>query len=315
VPMNLQQLRYVVEVVRHGLNVSEAAEAMFTSQPGVSKQIRALEEELGVEIFLRHGKRLIGLTEPGKVVVKRCERILRDLQSIATVAEEFGRSDEGVLAIATTHTQARYVLPGVIDRFRRHYPKVRFKLHQGSPRYACEMVLSGEADLVIATEAIADYPQLVELPCYQWSHALVVPQGHPLASVEPLSLEAVATYPLITYDGAFTGRDHINKAFLGRALRPMVALTAIDSDVIKTYVRIGLGVGIIAKMAFDPTSDSDLVVRDLGHLIESNVTRIGIVRDAYLRGYVYTFIEMLAPHLKRAMVEQAVHGRGERYEL
>lgn len=313
--MNLQQLRYVVEVVRHGLNVSEAAEAMFTSQPGVSKQIRALEEELGVEIFQRHGKRLIGLTEPGKVVAALCERILRDLNSLTTVAEEFACCDEGVLAIATTHTQARYVLPPVIDRFRRQYPKVRFTLHQGSPRYACEQVLAGDADLVIATEAIGDYPELVELPCYQWSHVLVVPRGHPLATVEPLSLEAIAAYPLITYDGAFTGRNHINKAFLGRALKPTVVLTAIDSDVIKTYVRLGLGVGIIAKMAVDPHADSDLVVRDLGHLIESNVTRVGILRNAYLRSYVYVFIEMLAPHLKRSVVERVVCGEGDYYEL
>ncbi|WP_217125424.1 CysB family HTH-type transcriptional regulator [Hydrogenophilus thiooxidans] len=313
--MNLQQLRYVVEVIRHGMSVSDAAESMFTSQPGVSKQIRALEEELGVEIFVRHGKRLTGLTEPGKQVVALCERILRDVHSLYTVAEEFAKSDDGVLAIATTHTQARYVLPPVIDRFRRLYPKVRFSLHQGSPRYACEMVLAGDADLVIATEAISEYPELVELPCYQWTHSLVVPKDHPLATVEPLSLEAIAQYPLITYDGAFTGRDHINKAFLGRALKPTVALTAIDSDVIKTYVRLGLGVGIIAKMAFDPAVDSDLVQRDLGHLIESNVTRIGILRNAYLRGFVYAFIETLAPHLKRDVVARVVRGEGSLYEL
>ncbi len=298
--MNLQQLRYVLEIVRHGLNVSDAAEAMFTSQPGVSKQVRALEEEIGVDIFIRHGKRLVGLTEPGKRVVAMCERILRDVQSLATIAEEFSRADEGVLRIATTHTQARYVLPQVIETFRRRYPKVRFSLHQGSPRYACELVAAAEADLVIATEAISE---------------LVVPENHPLAQEDPLTLEAIARYPIITYDGAFTGRNHINKAFLGRALKPEVVLTAIDSDVIKTYVRLGLGVGIIARMAFDPYTDRGLVVRDLGHLIESNVTRIGILRDAYLRGFVYAFIETLAPHLKREVVERVVRGEGSHYEL
>ncbi len=313
--MNLQQLRYVLEIVRHGLNVSDAAEAMFTSQPGVSKQVRALEEEIGVDIFIRHGKRLVGLTEPGKRVVAMCERILRDVQSLATIAEEFSRADEGVLRIATTHTQARYVLPQVIETFRRRYPKVRFSLHQGSPRYACELVAAAEADLVIATEAISDFPELVEMPCYHWTHALVVPENHPLAQEDPLTLEAIARYPIITYDGAFTGRNHINKAFLGRALKPEVVLTAIDSDVIKTYVRLGLGVGIIARMAFDPQTDRGLVVRDLGHLIESNVTRLGILRDAYLRGFVYAFIETLAPHLKREVVERVVRGEGSHYEL
>ena len=313
--MNLQQIRYVVEVVRHNLNVSEAADALFTSQPGVSKQIRALEQELGVDIFVRHGKRFTALTEPGRQIVAICERMLRDMNHLHAVAEEFSRADEGVLSIATTHTQARYVLPTVIRNFRERFPKVRFSLHQGSPRQVCEMVIAGEADLAIATEGIGDFPELVELPCYQWTHALVVPKGHELATLEPLTLEAIARHPIITYDGAFTGRDHINKAFLGRALKPEVVLTAIDSDVIKTYVRMGLGVGILAKMAFDPAADADLVCRDLGHLIESNTTRIGVLRDAYLRGFVFAFIEAFAPHLKRDVVERALRGDGEDYGL
>jgi LysR family transcriptional regulator, cys regulon transcriptional activator len=308
--MNLQQLRYVVEVSRRGLNVSDAAEALFTSQPGVSKQIRLLEDELGVEIFVRHGKRLIALTDPGRQVVTIAERMLRDQASLRMVGEEFTRESEGVLSIATTHTQARYALPPVIQRFIQHYPKVRLNLHQGSPTQVCDYVLSGEADIAIATEAIADNDNLVMLPCYQWNRSVIAPKGHPLLKAQPLTLEEIARWPIITYDFAFTGRNQINKAFLGRGLKPNVVLTAIDSDVIKTYVAMGLGVGILASMAFDPVADKQLGALDAAHLFESSTTRIGIRRNAYLRGYVFSFIEFFAPALTRRVVEASLAGGG-----
>jgi LysR family transcriptional regulator, cys regulon transcriptional activator len=308
--MNLQQLRYVVEVSRRGLNVSDAAEALFTSQPGVSKQIRLLEGELGVEIFVRHGKRLVALTDPGRQVLAIAERMLRDQANLRMVGEEFSKESEGVLAIATTHTQARYALPSVIQRFIQGYPRVRLNLHQGSPTQVCDYVLSGEADVAIATEAIADNENLVMLPCYQWNRSVIAPKDHPILKAQPLTLEEIARWPIITYDFAFTGRNQINKAFLGRGLRPNVVLTAIDSDVIKTYVAMGLGVGILASMAFDPVADKQLGAADAAHLFESSTTRIGIRRNAYLRGYVFAFIELFAPALSRRMVEAALAGGG-----
>ena len=245
--MNIQQLRYVFEVARHGLNVSEAAEALFTSQPGVSKQIRLLEDELGVEIFVRHGKRLVAITAPGRQVLLIAERMLLDVDNLRQVGAEFSNEASGSLSIATTNAQARYALPRVIRAFVARYPNVRLSLHQGSPRQVCEYVLSGEADIAIATEAIAEEHELVMLPCYQWNRCVVAPVRHPILSTQPLTLEAIARYPLITYDFAFTGRNQINKAFMGRGLKPNVVLTAIDSDIIKTYVGMGLGVGILAR--------------------------------------------------------------------
>lgn len=308
--MNLQQLRYVVEITRCGLNVSEAAEALFTSQPGVSKQIRLLEQELGVEIFVRHGKRLVALTDPGRQVLIIAERMLRDQDNLRMVGEEFSRESEGILSIATTHTQARYALPSVIQRFIQRYPKVRLNLHQGSPTQVCEYVLSGEADIAIATEAIADNDNLVMLPCYQWNRSVIAPRDHPILKAHPLTLEEIARWPIITYDFAFTGRNQINKAFLGRGLKPNVVLTAIDSDVIKTYVSLGLGIGILATMAFDPVADKQLAALDAAHLFESATTRIGIRRNAYLRGYVFAFIELFAPALTRRIVEASLEGTG-----
>ncbi len=313
--MNLQQLRYVFEVARRGLNVSEAAEALFTSQPGVSKQIRQFESELGVDIFVRHGKRLVAVTEPGRHVLAIAERMLRDVDNLRQVGDEFSRESEGRLSIATTHTQARYALPPVVREFLRRYPGVRLELHQGNPRQVCEMVLSGEADLAIATEAIADYEDLVMLPCYQWNRCVVATPRHPILHEQPLTLEAIARHPLITYDDAFTGRSVINKAFLGRGLKPNVVLTAIDSDVIKTYVAMDLGIGILARMAYDPAEDKRLGMADAAHLFESSTTRIGLRRNAYLRGYVYAFISGFAPHLTRRMVETALAGGGEDYQL
>ena len=313
--MNLQQLRYVYEVARHGLNVSEAAEALFTSQPGVSKQIRLFENELGVEVFTRHGKRLVAITEPGRQVLAIAERMLRDVDSLRQVGDEFTNEAAGSLSIATTHTQARYVLPSVVRDFLQRFPQVKLSLHQGNPRQVCDMVLSGEADVAIATEAIAEYDELVMLPCYQWNRCIVATPRHPILREQPLTLEAIARHPIITYDDAFTGRSLITKAFLGRGLKPNVVLTAIDSDVIKTYVSMDLGIGILARMAYDPAADRMLGMADAAHLFESSTTRLGLRRNAYLRGYVYAFIELFAPHLTRRMVDVALAGHGEDYGL
>lgn len=308
--MNLQQLRYVVEVARAGFNVSDAAEALFTSQPGVSKQLKLLEEELGVDIFVRHGKRLTGITEPGRQVLAIAERVLRDIDNLKQVGAEFAREASGRLGIATTHTQARYALPPVIRKFVERYPGVQLSLHQGNPSQCCEYVLSGEADIAVATEAISEFGDLVMLPCYQWNRVVIAPPGHPILAEKPLTLEAIARHPIITYDFAFTGRSQINKAFLARGLRPNVTLTAIDSDVIKTYVALGLGIGIIAGMAFNPAEDRNLGMADASHLFESSTTRIGVRRNAYLRGYTYAFIELFAPHLTRKVVDAALAGHG-----
>ena len=304
--MKLQQWRYVDEVVKQGLSISEAAEALHTSQPGISKQIRLLEQELGVEVFVRHGKRVVALTEPGQQILNIIRRLLRDAENLRQVAMEFASQDSGSLTIATTHTQARYALPPVVQRFTARYPKVRLSLRQGSPMQIAELVTSGEADIAIATEAIELFQELVMLPCYEWNRCVVTPPGHPLLKEKTLTLEAIARHPIITYDFAFTGRTAINKAFQAKGLTPNVVLTAIDADVIKTYVELGLGVGIMARMAFDPERDRTLRARDASHLFETSVTRIGIRRDSYLRGYVYDFIEMFAPHLTRKVVAAAV---------
>ncbi|HNE16548.1 MAG TPA: HTH-type transcriptional regulator CysB [Rhodocyclaceae bacterium] len=309
--MNIQQLRYVFEVARHRLNVSEAAERLFTSQPGVSKQIRLLEDELGIEIFVRHGKRLVGITEPGRQVLSIAGRILQEVDNLREVGAEFSNEATGSLSIAFTHTQARYALPRVVQAFMQRYPKVKLSFHQGNPRQVCEYVLSGEADIAIATEAIAEHEDIVMLPCYQWNRCIIAPPRHPILSEQPLTLEAIARYPLVTYDFAFTGRNRINEAFTGRGLKPNVVLTAIDSDVIKTYVAMGLGVGILARMAYDPAVDKDLIMMDASHLFASSTTRIGLRRNAWLRGYVYAFIELFAPHLSRRVVDAALAGGGE----
>ena len=314
--MKLQQLRYLTEVVRRGLNVSEAASALHTSQPGVSKQIRALEEELGVQVFVRHGKRLVSITEPGKAVVAIAERILSEAHNLRRAGEEFANDQVGTLTIAATHTQARYALPKAVAAFMRRYPKVKLVIHQGNPTQICEQVLDGEADLCVATEAIAQYPELVSMPVYQWNRCVVVPARHPLLKVKPLTLERLAEYPIVTYDFAFANRSLVEKAFENRGLQANVVLTALDSDVIKTYVELGLGVGILAKMAFDPERDRSLRAIDASHLFESSTTRLGIKRNAYLRRYAYEFIELFAPHLPRAVVERTVMGQeGSRYEL
>lgn len=314
--MKLQQLRYAVEITRQGLNVSGAAEALHTSQPGVSRQIRLLEDELGVEIFERHGKRVVAVTEPGRAVLAIAERILGEAANLKRAGEEYANESSGSLCIATTHTQARYALPKAVSAFKRAYPGVQLSIHQGNPTQICEQVLSGEADIAIATEAIAEYAELVSLPCYQWNRCVVVPPRHALLKVRPLTLEAVTKYPIITYDFAFAGRSLVNKAFETRGLEPNIVLSALDADVIKTYVELGLGIGIMAKMAFDPARDRTLRAIDAAHLFESSTTRLGIRRGAYLRGYVYEFIELFSPQLGRRSVESTVMGEsGSDYQL
>lgn len=304
--MKLQQLRYICEVARQGLNLSAAAEKLYTSQPGVSKQIRLLEDELGVEIFVRHGKRFVEITRPGRDIIRVAERMLRDATNLKNVAQEFTSEQTGSLTIATTHTQARYALPPVVKRFTERYPGVRLSLRQGSPMQIAELASSGEADLAIATEAIELFSELVMLPCYNWNRCVVVPPAHPLLKVKPLTLEAIARYPIITYDFAFTGRSKINQAFEARGLVPNVTLTAIDADVIKTYVELGLGVGIVAYMAFNPDRDRQLRAIDASHLFESSTTHMGIRKNTYLRGYMYGFIEMFAPRLTHKVVDEAM---------
>jgi LysR family cys regulon transcriptional activator len=314
--MKLQQLRYLTEVVRRGLNVSEAADALHTSQPGVSKQIRALEDELGIQVFARHGKRLVAVTEPGKAVVSIAERILSEAQNLRRAGEELANDQIGTLTISATHTQARYALPKAVAAFKRRYPRVKLVIHQGNPTQICEQVLTGEADLCVATEAIAEYPELISMPVYQWNRCVVVPPRHPLLKATPLTLEKLAQYPIVTYDFAFANRSLVEKAFENRGLQLNVVLTALDSDVIKTYVELGLGVGILAKMAFDAKRDRSLRAIDASHLFESSTTRLGVKRNAYLRRYAYEFIELFAPHLPRDIVERSVMGKeGSRYEL
>ncbi len=310
--MKLHQLRYIREVARQGLNVSTAAETLHTSQPGVSKQIQLLEEELNLQIFKRNGKRLTGITEPGRQIIAIAERTLRDLANLKQVGDEFSKETEGTLSIATTHTQARYALPQAIKAFIERYPKVRLELHQGNPTQLCEWVISGYSDIAIATEAIENYPeQLAILPCYQWNHSVIAPPRHPILKEKILTLESVARYPLVTYDFAFAGRSRINQAFVARDLQPNVVLTALDSDIIKTYVALGLGLGIVASMAYDPAADKGLRAMDASHLFGSSTTRIGIRKDAWLRGYAYVFIELFAPQLTRKVIEASLRGGGE----
>ncbi|HEY5365481.1 MAG TPA: CysB family HTH-type transcriptional regulator [Casimicrobiaceae bacterium] len=308
--MNLQQIRYLCAVVDNGLNVSDAAEALYTSQPGISKQIRQLEDELGLAVFVRQGKRLASMTPAGEVVVATARRALREIGNMKRVADEFRAEDSGTLSIATTHTQARYVLPKVLQEFTARYPKVRVLLHQGNPHQVAEQAANGDADIAIATEALSDYPQLVSLPCYSWNRCVLVPNGHPLAKTKgPLTLEALAKWPIITYDFTFTGGSQINAAFIARQLEPNIVLTALDADVIKTYVELGMGVGIVAQMAYDARKDTAFERLDAGHLFQRATTRLAIRRGVFVRGYVYALITMFAPQYGRQAVEDAMAGR------
>jgi LysR family cys regulon transcriptional activator len=308
--MNLQQLRYLCAIVDNNLNVSDAAESLFTSQPGVSKQVRQLEDELGVRVFVRAGKRLASITPAGEAVVAAARRALREVENLKRVGAEYKSEDEGTLAIATTHTQARYVLPPVLRDFSTRYPKVKLELHQGNPMQVAEQTASGDADGGIATEALASFTDLVTLPCYQWNRCVLVPRGHPLARGQPLTLAAIAKYPIVTYDFTFTGRSQINAAFDAQGLAPKVVLTALDSDVIKTYVELGMGVGIVAQMAYDPARDGAFEKLDAAHLFAPSTTRLALRRGVFLRSYVYDFIALFAPALDRAAVDTALAGAG-----
>jgi LysR family cys regulon transcriptional activator len=313
--VNLQQLRYVSEVARRNLNVSEAAEALHTSQPGVSKQIRALEEELGAAIFVRQGRRFTALTDAGREIVAAVDRILAEVANLKAVGEEFAHHAKGSLAVAVTHTQARYALPSVVTAFKKRFPEVRLKLLQGNPHQLARMVIAGEADVAIATEALDEYAELVTVPCYQWHHSVVVPKGHPLAREKPLTLEAIARYPLVTYDPTFAGRTALDRAFAARGLHPEIALTALDSDVIKSYVALGLGAGIISSRAFRSGKDEGLVALDCGHLFPAQTTRLAFRRGAYLRGFAVEFIRLLAPHVRREDLESLAKGAAENFSI
>jgi len=313
--MNLHQFRFVREAVRQNFNLTEAAKALYTSQPGVSKAIIELEEELGVDIFTRHGKRIRGLTEPGRAVLRSVELIMQEVDGLKRIGKEFAAHDSGSFTIATTHTQARYALPKVVQAFTQKYPKVHLSLLQGNPKQITEMVRNDQADIAIATEALASGEGLVSLPCYQWEHVVVVPPDHPLLQSKSLTLEEIAGNPLITYDSAFSGRSKIDHAFSLRNLKPDVVLEAIDADVIKTYVELGMGVGIIAGIAFDAERDRGLRAIPAGHLFGTNVSRVALKQGAYLRGYVYTFIELLAPTLNRKLIAQVMEGEKDMYEL
>ncbi|HYS13083.1 MAG TPA: CysB family HTH-type transcriptional regulator [Burkholderiaceae bacterium] len=304
--MNFQQLRSVREAVRRGFNLTEVADALATSQPGVSRQIRELEEELGIELFVRAGKRLTGLTPPGNEVLPIIERMLLDAENLRRAGAEFSQQTRGKLAIAATHSQARYALPAAVRDFRARYSNVTLHMHQGTPKQIAEMLLAGEADVGIATEALAHYTELVALPCYRWTHSVIVPPGHALLDGHPLTLQRLAEFPIITYEPGFTGRAHIDGAFAAAKLAPEIVLTAMDADVVKTYVELGLGVGILAAIAFDDQRDASLRAIDARHLFAVNLTRLAIRRGTYLRAYVYAFIELFAPTLTRAVVNEAL---------
>jgi len=313
--MNLQQLRYVSEVARRNLNVSEAAHALHTSQPGVSKQIRGLEEELGTAIFVRQGRRFTALTDAGREIVAAVDRILAEVANLRAVGDEFAHHAKGGLAVAVTHTQARYALPEVIGAFKKRFPDVKLKLLQGNPHQLARMVVAGEADMAVATEALDEYPELVTVPCYQWHHCVVVRKGHPLEAVKPLTLEAIASYPLVTYDPSFAGRTALDRAFAARGLHPDVVLTALDSDVIKSYVSLDLGIGIISSRAFRSGKEDGLVALDCDHLFPAQTTRLAFRRGAYLRGYTVEFIRLLAPHVRREDLEQLANTAAEDFSI
>ena len=313
--MNLHQFRFVQEAARRNLNLTEAAKALHTSQPGVSKAIIELEEELGIEIFARHGKRLKRITEPGQHVLKSIEVILREINNLKRIGDQFSTQDSGTLSIATTHTQARYVLPVPVASLRKAYPKVNVSLHQGAPDQVARMVLDETAEIGIATESLSNYPDLITLPCYEWQHVLVLPIDHPLTQQSRITLEDLAQWPLVTYHPSFTGRTRIDTAFAQKHLTPRIALEAIDSDVIKTYVRLGMGVGIVAEMAVRDATDTDLVVRPGGTLFGKNMARVAFKRGSYLRNFVLDFAGLLSERLDRDLITKALEGRTENYEL
>ncbi|WP_299727015.1 HTH-type transcriptional regulator CysB [uncultured Endozoicomonas sp.] len=315
--MKLQQLRYIWEVAHHDLNVSATAQSLYTSQPGISKQIRLLEDELGVEVFARSGKHLTRITPAGEKIIDTAGDILRMVESIKQVAQEFSDERKGSLSIATTHTQARYALPDIIQQFISQYPDVALHMNQGTPIQISEMAADGSVDFAIATEALELFNDLVMMPCYRWNRCVLVPRNHPLAQISELSLKDIARFPLVTYVFGFTGRSKLDEAFMNEGLSPRVVFTATDADVIKTYVRLGLGVGIVAKMSYDSELDQDLVPLRADHLFEPSITKIGFRRGTFLRGFMYDFIEAFAPHLTKDVVQEAVlrHNKVEVDEL
>ncbi len=304
--MKLQQLRYIVEVLNNNLNVSSTAESLFTSQPGISKQVRMLEDELGVQIFGRSGKHLTHVTQAGMDIIRISADILSKVEGIKSVAREYTLPDEGRLRVATTHTQARYALPDVIKGFVKKYDKVSLHMYQGTPTQISDAAAKGEADFAIATESLHLYNDLIMLPCYHWNRSIIVTKDHPLAKLKKLTIEDVAAHQLVTYVFGFTGRSVLDKAFQAANLQPKIVFTATDADVIKTYVRLGVGIGVVATMAIDPEQDKDLVVLDASHLFEQSTTKIGFRRGAFLRGYMFDFIERFAPHLNRDVVTKAM---------
>ncbi|MBK9444363.1 MAG: CysB family HTH-type transcriptional regulator [Comamonadaceae bacterium] len=307
--MNFQQLRYIREAVRCGFNLTDVAATLHTSQPGVSRQVRELEEELGIEIFSRAGKRLTGLTPPGAALLPYVNRLLQEADNIKRASHELQGREDGKLSIAATHSQARYALPQVVKEFRQRYPRVSLHLHQGSPKQLAEMLLCGEADIAVATEALASYEALATLPCYRWTHSIVVPPDHPLLALDrPVTLKDLAAYPLITYELGYTGRSHIDDAFASAGLPYEVVMTAMDADVIKTYVELEMGVGIVASIAVDPDRDRQLRILDAGHLFQINVTRLGLRKGQWLPKYAFAFIEMFVPTLNQVVVTQALNG-------
>ena len=307
--MKLHQLRYIWEVAKQGLNVSQAAAHLYSSQPGISKQIRLLEEELGLQIFTRRGKHLVEITPAGLEILETSGEILQQIEKIQSLAQEHSDSHRGNLSLATTHTQYRYVLPPIIRCFIDKYPDVALHMHQGTPTQISAAAVSAEADFAIATEALELYTDLHMLPCYRWNRSILVPKGHPLIEESEISLYKIASYPIITYTFGFTGRSKLDEAFDAQGLKPRVVLTAADADVIKTYVRLGLGIGIVASMAFDAEIDKDLVVLDASGLFEPSTTKIGFRRNSYFRGYMYDFIEMFAPHLNRDLVRRSLEAK------
>lgn len=308
--MNFQQLRSVRETVRRGFNLTQVAQVLHTSQPGVSRQIRELEDELGVALFHRAGKRLTGLTGPGQAVLPIIESLLQQAGNLRRASEDFAAQGRGTLTIAATHSQARYALPPAVRDFSAAHPEVALHIHQGSPRQIAQWLIDGDADIGIATEALAEFPELAALPCYRWTHSVIVPRDHALALAqarrEALTLARLAEFPIVTYETGFTGRRHIDDAF-GRAGLPLnIVLSAMDADVIKTYVELGMGVGIIAAIAHDESRDAALAAIDARHLFAVNLTRLAVRRGSYLRDYVYAFIAQFAPTLGRAVVEAAM---------
>ncbi|MDP0587745.1 MAG: HTH-type transcriptional regulator CysB [Candidatus Endonucleobacter bathymodioli] len=315
--MKLQQLRYICEVAQHNLNVSATAQSLYTSQPGISKQIRLLEDELGVEVFLRSGKHLTKITPAGEQIIATAMEILKKVESIKQAAQEFSDERKGSLSIATTHTQARYALPSVINKFISKYPCVTFCMHQSTPIQAAEMVVNGSADFAISSEGLELFNNLVIMPCYRWNRCVLVPKSHPLTQISRLTLKDISCHPLITYTLGLSGRSKLDEAFMNEGLSPRVVFTAADADVIKTYVRLNLGVGIIAKMSYDPKCDSDLQPLDASHLFEPSVTNIGFCRGSFIRGFMYDFIEEFASHLTRDVINDAIssHNKVEVDEL